>query len=324
MFSVFFGAFLSALTLIFDGIVHEAGFSPSELAKIIDAETLRAPFFREIRGRLSYVQGRVRSDELVERKRLVEERCAELKKFALQRANEQSELNSLVRRYGESLAALSEDGGVLRLFFAGFDIESLVRVKAAAPPDPERNRPLDADYLFVIRSMMVAHAALISLFNDVEELAHELDHYSEQLTAIQTLGDRIFDPVLDELVKEKDIFDEGTLELTANVRRLDEQEGRLGLAPTRQSVGTKHGWVRAALGAIARVALANAGKVANIIKDAAIKEIVSTAVRNPTTLVASVTLFLVGARSALLYLAERLPAAFGWIRSLLSIIGLSM
>lgn len=323
MFNLFFGAFLSALKLSFGRIVEESGYSLDELYKIIDAETLRVPLFREVRGKLSYTQGSVREDELLERKSLVAERYKALAEFSRQRENEQPMLKDLVEKYGKALRRLKKDSGALHLFIVGMEIEALVRIKASTPVDSDRNVPLDADLLFVVRSLMIAHATLVSLFSDVEELAHELDRYSEQLTVIETLGDRIFDPLLDRFVEEKGIFDQSTLDMTAAIRRLDQHEEKLGLASTRQSVSAKHGWVRAAVGAIARVALRNAKEVANLIRDNAMKEIASSAVKHPLTLIGSVAMFLMTAQSALLGLADRLSATFGWLRSLLAMIGLS-
>ena len=206
-----------------------------------------APTFEPSRGRIRYRQSPVPADSILERKTVAKQRCEELSSLCSIRANEQPQLRRLVDQYAGALAKLRKDRGAYTLFTLGLDIELFLRVRTEVPSDSERNPPLDGDLLFAARSLMIAHAGLVTLFPDIQHIAEELDRYRGQLDAVDALlGRRVLDSVLDPLAASEGILDDETKELTQKIR----QHGEVAPLPSRAAISVKHAWLRGALAAI--------------------------------------------------------------------------
>lgn len=300
------------------GILKSAS-KAKEIADKINKSSEEAPTFKPIRGRLRYRQTRA-SSKIKERKAPAVDRCAKLQQLCATRSNEQPELKEIVDRYSGALKKLRADRGAYSLFIAGLEIETFLRIKSEAPKDSERNPPLDADILIGAQSLIIAHAGLVSLFPDVQSAAKELDRYRELTESIDALRDRVLDPILDQLSSSTGIFDEDTQNITKEIQHIEAQADS-GSLSTRGAISAKHSWLRGALSSIGQYVLKQFEGVTKIARDAAVKETVSQAVKNPDQLAGAIIAFLQSAKPQLLMLAENLRGAFGWIVSLLSHLG---
>lgn len=276
-----------------------------------------APQFQTTKGRIRYQEASATS-RISERKAAVIERCKELQRRCATRSNEQHELHVLVENYAKALSNLRKDRGAYNLFLTGMEIETLLRVKSEIPTDDDRNLPIDADLLFAVRSLIVAHAGLITLFPDVRQATQEIDQYRTLSGPMDALRDRLLDPILDKLAASDGILDSKTQQLTDEIRKLNKQETKSGLAPSEGTTAIKHSWLRGALGSIGQFLLQQTKESAKVARDEAIKE----GVKNQVALRQSILEFIFDAKNLLSSIAEKLPAAFGWITSLLTLLGL--
>jgi len=192
------------------------------------------------------------------------------------------------------------------------------------PPDADRNRPLDRDVLFAAQSLVIAHATLITLFPDIQGLSEELDRYRQQSEAIDALRDRILDPVLDQLAAGSRIFDEETLQITRQIKQLNDQESAVVASspPTLAATATKHSWLRGSLAAIGQFFLDHTKELIKQTRDALAKHAAGIIITGSLTLAGAISTFLVNASQYLLELSQKLQATFGWIESLLSSLGI--
>lgn len=202
------------------------------------------------------------------------------------------------------------------------EIETLIKAKADAPIDPDRNLPMDAELLFAARSLIVAHAGLITLFPDIKHTAKELDQYRELTNSIEALHERVLDPVLDKLATSRGIFDEDTQKLTREIKLLDDLEKSTGQSPSQRTSAIKHSWLRGALASIGHHLLRQSKESGKVARDTAIKEEVAGLLKDRSRLTTSVLEFLNEAKDSLLSIGEKLPSAFGWISALLSLLGI--
>jgi hypothetical protein len=292
---------------------------PRIIEKSISRTLESAPEFHAHRGRIRFRQA-PSTGRITERKAAVLERCAELQSKCGRRENEQPELKQLVDRYAATLKALRKDRGAYRLLLAGLEIETLVKSKIESMVDAERNIPLDADLLFAIRSLLVAHAGLVVLFPDIKNTADELDRYRQFSESVDALRDRIFDPVFDKLASSRGIFDEETQKITQEINSLSETSPP-NVAPTQGTAATKHSWLRGALASIGQYLVRQTKEGTKVARDTVIKEKVSEVLKNPNRLTSSILKFIDDAKDALLSLAEKFPSAFGWISFLMSLFG---
>jgi hypothetical protein len=294
-------------------------FEQIELSIVSAAET--APSFRAYRGRIRYDEAPAKK-RISEHKAITKERCAELERICALRVNEQPALKSIVDKYAIALKKLRKDRGAYRLFILGLDIETYIKIKNSVPPDPDRNPPLDADILFAVQSLMIAHAGLVALFPDVERSARELDQYRELSLPIDSLRNRVLEPVLHQLAESKDIFDADTLQITREIEELQEIHQTGDMAPTRGVFSTMHAWLRGALSSMGQFILRQVREITKATRDALVKEVVAAIVKDPDRLTAAIMSFLGHAKPMLLALANTFDTAFGWIRALLSLLGL--
>lgn len=306
------------------GIVARKRTSRSNSPDLIESSIRRsaksAPEFQVTRGRIRFRQSQPRN-RIAERKAAVHERCIELQHRCGPRANEQPELKHLADKYAAALKGLRKDRGIYRIFLVGLELEILLKSKAESSVDPDRNPPLDADLLFSVRSLIVAHAGLVTLFPDIEHATKELDRYRELGEAVDAFRDRILDPVLDQLASSRGIFDEETLKISQEIRSLSDVESAIGAEhPSQGVVAAQHGWLRGALATIGQFLTRQAKDSTKAARDAAIKEGVAAAIKDPNRLTTSILKFLEQSKDALVSLADRLPGAFGWINSLLSML----
>jgi hypothetical protein len=299
------------------------GRSSNDLLRIersISESAQSAPNFDVTRGRVRYRE-RPAAQAIGERKKLALERCAELQKLCSLRSNEQPDLATLIDRYATALRSLRKDRGAYKLLVTGLEIETLLRIKERSPTDPDRNPPLSADLLFATQSLVITHAGLISLYPDVQTTFVELDRYRQQSEAIDALRDRILDPVLSRLAHSHGILDERTQDQTQDIVNLDDLE-QLNTLPSRGVASTKHAWLRGTLTSIGLYLLAQTKKMGAAGRDAVVKEAVAATAKHSDQLLAAIMVFLEEAKTHLLSLANSLVNAFGWIRSLLDLLGL--
>jgi hypothetical protein len=218
------------------------------------------------------------------------------------------------------LKALRRDRGAYKLFVIGMELEILLKTKGEAPHDPDRNPRLDSDLLFAARSLIVAHAGLITLFPDARQIAQELDRYRRMAEGLDTFRDRIFDPIIDQLAESRGIFDEQTQEITQEIKAIGDLEGAAGGPPSQGTVAMKHGWLRGALTSIGQYMLKQIKEGAKAARDAAIKTATSELVKHPDALTAAILTFIQSSKEALASLASQLPTVFGWVDFLLSLL----
>jgi len=250
------------------------------------------------------------------------DRCRALNELCASRGNQQPELCGLVTRYSEALKGLRKDRGAYKLFLLGLDIEILLKSKSESPPDLERNPPIDADLLFSVRSLMVAHAGLVALFPDVRLASQELDEYRQLTEGLDAFKDRVLDAAVEKLAAAKDVFEPETQSMIAEIQSLSKIESQSGLSPSQGTAAVKHSWVRGSLSAIAGYLLGQTRKIAEKTRDAAVKETVSALFKNPDHLTAAMVAFLTSSKDTLITLAHKLPGTFGWLSSLMSFLGL--
>jgi hypothetical protein len=307
---------------------HISRFLPSkkqetveQIAQGIEESSSSAPLFILVEGRLRYKQA-TPIDQIGERRTLVEERLFELQSLCDLRANEQPKFKRLVEEYGAALSKIESHAGAYRLFLAGFDIETFLKIKSHSMPDRERNPPLDADQLFATQSLIVAHAGLITLFPDIQSVATELDRYRQMSESLDALRDRILDPVFQQLLQAAEIFDNDTLAVASEIQIMDQTATNAGVSITQGAASVKHSWIRGALAAIGQYVLKQGREISKVARDAAVKESVVQVMKHPDQLVVSMVTFLAESKSILLSLANKLQAQFGWIASLLSHLGL--
>ncbi len=300
--------------------------SPSKYSTIVIERSIErsaeaAPRFKTYKGKIRFRQSDGRG-RITERKAAVTERCQELQRRCASRTNEQPELKQLVDKYAAALAALRKNRGAYGLFLIGMEIETLLKAKADAPVDLERNPQMDADLLFAARSLIVAHAGLITLFPDVKQTAKELDQYRELSNSLDAFRERVLDPVLEKLAASRGIFDEETQNLTREIKLIDDLEKSTGQTPTQGTSAIKHSWLRGALASIGQYLLRQSKESAKVARDVIVKEEVAIVLKDRTQLTASIMEFIKEAKDSLLSMGERLPATFGWISALLSLLGI--
>jgi hypothetical protein len=195
-------------------------------------------------------------------------------------------------------------------------------VKSSLPIDNDRNPQIDAELLFALNSLITAHAGFIMLFPDAANFARELDQYRQQSESLDALRDRVLDPVLERLAATRGLFDDETEHITELVNSLGSREKDAGLSPLASVVAVKHGWLRGSLAAIGRLILQKGGEFTKVARDGIIGSTAFEMAKQPETLVAAITTFLLTAQNALIQLTETLPAAFGWLRQMLGLLGI--
>jgi hypothetical protein len=315
----FSSAFQASLATILKGLVSSADLEKIE--KAVENTARGAPHFETGQGRLKF-RPLPPKRPTRERKAIVRQKCDQAKRLCERRANEHPDIKVLVDQYDDALSNLRNARGAYRLFLAGLDIESLLWVKSSLPHDGDRNPQIDAELLFALNSLITAHAGLLMLFPDAANFAHELDQYRQQSEAVDALRDRILDPVLERLAATKGLFDENTKHITVLVNDLGSREKDAGLSPLASVVAVKHGWLRGSLAAIGRLILQKGGEFTKAARDGIIGSAAYEIAKQPETLVTAITTFLLTAQNALIQLAETFPAAFGWLRQMLGLLGI--
>lgn len=280
-----------------------------------------APTFLPVKGRL-----RLRTIDpkrsIKERKSIVRNRCKHLKGLADRRVNQHPDIKRVIDQYDDALSSLRNSRGAYRLLMAGIDIENLLRVKNSLPVNDDSNPQIDAELLNAIQSLIVAHAGLVMSFPDAVNATKELDRYRQQSETIDALRDRVLDPFLERLASTPHIFDLDTEQMTKLVVGVGDQEKAAGLSPSSGVVAIKHSWLRGFLASVARLVLDKSAEFAKAARDGVIGNAAFEALKQPETLVVAITGLLIAGRSAILQLAETLPAAFGWLRQLFHMMGL--
>jgi hypothetical protein len=288
-----------------------------KLEEAIERTGAAAPLFEPSQGRLKFKPSKPLGS-LRDRRAIAKDRTTKAKVLCERRANEHPDIKVLVDQYSEALDVLRNERGAYRLFLAGLDIETVLKVKASLPPDDDRNPKLDADLLFALSALITAHAGLIMLFPDVANFTRELDQYRQQSESIDALRDRVLDPVLEQLSVSKEMFDAGTAHLTQLVNDLGGRETAARLLPSKSVVAVKHAWLRGALAGIGRFILHKGAEFAKATRDGIVGGIAFEAVKE--NLVLAITSFLIATQTQLVRLADALPSTFGWIRHMLGLL----
>ena len=287
----------------------------------VDQASKSAPEFKTVRGKIRFLE-KPSSKSITERKAAVKLRCEELQRLCERRGNEQPELRKLAERYAAALRALRKDRGAYNLFLSGFDLELRLRTKKDAGEDEFRNPPIDGDMLFALRSLIVAHAGLVTLFPDVKQITRELDAYHQLGETLEPFRNQLLDPAIEQLASSKGIFDDTTKAITEEINELSDREKRSGDAPSEGTTAIKHSWLRGSLAALGRHILGQTKDSAKIVRDEALKEGTKAIIKDPDKLTKSIMSFLENSKDTLSILAEKLPSSFGWIGFLFSLLGM--
>jgi hypothetical protein len=210
------------------------------------------------------------------------------------------------------------DRGAYRLFIIGLELEALLKSKLQAQSDDERNLPLDGDLLFSLRSLIIAHAGLITPFPDARQTGKELDQYRELSESIDMFRVRVLDSVIEQLALSVDVFDDDTKHITEEIKLLNDSQKPSGQTPTQGEIAVTHSWVRGALASIGNYLLKQAGESMKVLRDALIKESVS----HPDKLTMAIAEFLRNGKEVFLSLAHSFQSTFGWLETLLSHLGI--
>jgi hypothetical protein len=280
----------------------------------IEKASKDAPLFKPSNNRLRYAAAHA-SETFAERKKMATQHCKTLAALCSTRANEQPQVKGVVSRYQSALKSLRSDKSPYTLLLIGDELSTLVRIKSLAPPDSDRNLPLDADMLHAISTLLIAHAGLMATFPDAASILRELDQYGQQTQALDALRNRVLDPVLEVIAQAKDVLDADTAEITKQVSEL----GRYDKEPSQREVAVRHNWLRGILAAMGNVLLSQGPGMLKAGRDAAVKVAVEKAVEHRKALATAIGLLLWNGRDALLALASQLPTAFGWVQHLINI-----
>jgi hypothetical protein len=111
------------------------------------------------------------------------------------------------------------------------------------------NTPLDADQLFAVHSLMTAHAGLMVLFPDINDITTKFDRYKDLSSSALQATSGILDKALVALADAEDIFDEDTHNVLVSVSQLETVQQK-GEETTKGVLATKHSWLRGTLAAI--------------------------------------------------------------------------
>jgi hypothetical protein len=164
---------------------------------------------------------------------------------------------------------------------------------------------------------MTAHAGLIVLFPDINNITTEFDRYKELSTGVAQATVGILDTALFNLAEADGIFDDDTHITLTEVAQLDNAQEE-GPNETKGTVATKHSWLRGSLAAIASFVLEHSDTA----KSKFIEEETKYAVKNQEYLYTSVISFLVSTKPVLITLAASMQTAFGWLQNLFEYIEL--
>jgi Clp amino terminal domain, pathogenicity island component len=280
-----------------------------------------APEFQLKRKKISFQQREPRA-QLNSRKSAAVERCKHLVEICEKKANEQPELRRLADCYKIALSRLRKDRGAYQLLISGLEIELLLKAKASTPTDSDRNLKLDVDLVYAVNSLLVAHAGLITLFPDAVAASEEIDRYRQISKNLDAFNEQVLSGPLQAIASADAVFDDPTLEISVSISKLDSFEKSNLPVPSNGSEGVKHYWVRGALTGIAQFLLSQLKQGVKVIRDASIKEIVSSLFKDPSPIIFAILTFLKGATSQLSSLADKMSAGFGWLKSLLEILHL--
>jgi hypothetical protein len=298
--------------------------SSNDLEKLeaaIERTSKSAPLFEPVRGHLKF-QPAKKLRSIRERKDIVKEKSNQAKSLCDIQGNQHPDIKALVYQYDDALTNLRSDRGAYRFFLAGLEIETLLQLKSAMPYDDDRNPRIDVALLLALNALITAHAGLVVLFPDVANYTRELDQYRQQSESIDALRDRVLDPVLEHLARSEGIFNKDTKHLTELVNNLGGGQKNIGLPPSANVVAVKHGWLRGSLAAIGRLVLKKGSEFAKAARDGVIGGAAYDIAKQPENLVAAISSFLITAHGSLLQLADSFPTAFGWLRPMLSLLGL--
>ncbi len=288
----------------------------NSIIKNIESSSRYSPNFSSKRNLVVYIPKKPRSDFL-RRKNEALYRCEELNSYCQDRLlNSHRELSLLVSKYFEKLVSTTAKSGPFSLLLAGLDIENHLNIKAALPPNEDENVPLSTDARSKIASLMIAHAALMSLFPEASEITTEIDRYQELSRDTSFVSKDLLNPVLHHLTNSPNILHKDTAEITEKISQHDENSETL----VRGNVSVKHNWARGILSFIGRHIIEQIKGIAKAGRDALTKEGVTEALKHSDKLTASILNFFTSNKDILLSLSENLRASFGWISSLISMI----
>jgi hypothetical protein len=162
---------------------------------------------------------------------------------------------------------------------------------------------------------------LVTLFPDVQQTTKELDQYRQLGEAVELFNDRLLDPALEQLAASQGIFDDPTQAITQEIKELSDQEKNAGHLPSEGTTAIKHSWLRGALASLGRYLAGQSKETAKIVRDEALKEGTKALIKDDT-LAKAIKKFFEDSGETMSSLAEKLPASFGWINMLLSLLGI--
>jgi hypothetical protein len=295
--------------------------STDEIQYAIEQAAISAPSFSAHHGRLRYQQSKA-DKRLAERKAVAKERAHDLHDLCARRGNEQPELNKLVERYVAALSTLRRDSGAYKLFIGGLEIERFVRWKGDSVADSEDSPPLTTDIKQAVEFLIVAHAGLIVLFPDIQQISREYDQFRELARSVGELQTQVLSPIFDKLLTTTAIFDEATQNITSKIKEMETEERLIRALPSKGTISAMHAWLRGILTSMGSYLIAVIKKVPEIAVGQVTKSAVAKSIDKSDQLFLAITAFLEKGRVVLHSLSDMLPSAFGWLRSLLTHLGL--
>jgi hypothetical protein len=114
-----------------------------------------------------------------------------LQDLCVARSNELPFLKTIVDRYAETLESIDRDHGAYKLHLNALSMEYLLRSQETNLVGLDDDRPFDSSLIIAMRSLMTAHAGLISFFPDVKHFTEELNKYRAQSLALDSLQFRL-------------------------------------------------------------------------------------------------------------------------------------
>ena len=278
----------------------EASDIPAALAGQLKAAAEEGLPFRVQRGRFGYVSPTPSHDTT--KNPIVEEIRDLLRDIDITRSrlsNEHPQLKGFLDKYYQEISKNKPD--VMKLFIYGGDIQTYVN-RFSGGADNGEIPEIDARSLSVIDIFTVRHNALLST-------THEILKVAQQYELIAGLGgDHIREaiiPAVSAVEKASRVFDEPTRTLALEAAK--RQNSREGDGPKAAAA------VAIARGSLAAIGMAVTEGARDGIKEVS-KEEVAEFLRDPELRDATKQ-FVLSNSEGLLKLAQKIPAAFGWLQA---------
>jgi len=141
-------------------------------------------------------------------KQVAFEHCLTLQHLCVAHSHEMPFLKAIVDRYAETLKSVDRDQGAYKLHLNALNMEFLFRSQETYLVGPDNDRSFDPSLIIAMRSLMTAHAGLISFFPGVRRFTEELNKYRAQSLALDSLQFRLHDFLSSDVLSSDVISEE--------------------------------------------------------------------------------------------------------------------